>query len=98
MDQVLPRGLQGSDRLRGRLPRGGVQERSEGQDQHRPRLRRQPGRSAAAAGPARADAGDPTTALVLPDSSTAALGGAWTRLAAPAVLADASASTVPADL
>jgi hypothetical protein len=35
---------------------------------------------------------------VLPASITAELGGAWTRLAARAVLADASASTAPARL
>ncbi len=34
--------------LRGRLPRGRVQERSEGRVRHRSRLRRQPGRAAAA--------------------------------------------------
>ena len=72
--QVLPRGLQGRDRLRGRLPRGRVQERSEGRDRHRPRLRRQPGRPAAAAGTAAdadAHAGDPAAALVSSDLSAA---------------------------
>ena len=38
--QGLPRGLQGRDRLRRRLPGGRVQERSEGGDRHRSRLRR----------------------------------------------------------
>ena len=54
VDQELPRGLQGQDGLRGRLP-DRVQQRAEGEDEHRLGLRRHPGRQPADA-PAVVDA------------------------------------------